>query len=478
MSSLQRRRLVLATAAAALGAAGARAQPAPAFAAADLQHAERLREQGLADANAWRLLRELCIRVGARPAGSEADARARAWALAALAELGLPRVREQRFGLRVWQRGTSSAALLLPGAAEPDALVVAALGNSVATPAEGLEAAIAWYPDLAALKADGSDRARGRIVVLGTITEAARDGRGYGAAFPSRAEGPSEAARRGAVAFGVRSLGTSRERIAHTGALTYAIGLPRIPAFALSVPDAERLAALHAQGDAVIPPRLRLNLQSRSDVEADSGNVIAEIPGSERPEQVVLLSAHLDSWDLGQGAVDDGAGVAIVSAAAALIARGGRPPRRTVRLVLFGNEENGFDGARRYGDQHGNEPHQWVGESDFGAGRIWQLRTRVQPAALPLVAELAGVLAPLGIEWPGPGANDGTPGPDAAVLARRFRWPALALRQDGSRYFDVHHTVNDTLDRVDPSTLPQNVAAWAASAWLAAQAPLDFFPPP
>lgn len=442
----------------------------PSFSAADLALAERLRDQALTDPHAWRLLRELCTQVGARPAGSEADARAQAWAVQALRGLGLSQVRAEPFELRVWQRGPASAELLAPQA-QP--LVILALGNSVATPPEGLQAEVAWYPDLAALRADGSDRARGRIVVVGEETRRTRDGAGYAASFPARANGPVEAARRGALAYGVRSLGTSRDRVAHTGALNYGLGQPRIPAFALSVPDAERLAALHAQGRVM---RLRLSLQSRSDVDARSANVIAEIPGTDLAQQVVLISAHLDSWDLGQGAVDDGAGVAIVSAAAGLIARAGRPPRRTVRVVLFGNEENGFDGARRYGDAHGQQPHQWVGESDFGAGAVWQLRARVRPAALPLVARMARVLAPLGVEWPATGANDGTPGPDAAVLARRFRWPAVQIRQDGSSYFDVHHTVNDTLERVDPATLPSNVAAWAVTAWLAAQSPLDFFP--
>jgi hypothetical protein len=153
-------------------------------------------------------------------------------------------------------------------------------------------------------------------------------------------------------------------------------------------------------------------------------------------------------------------------------------PRRTVRVVLFGNEENGFDGARAYGDRYGRVQHQWVGESDFGAGRVWQMKSRVSPAALPLVAQMAQLLSPLGVAWPAEGANTGSPGPDAGVLMRRHKWPALQLSQDGTHYFDVHHTVNDTLDRIDPATLPQNVACWAVTAWLAAQSPLPFGPPP
>ena len=293
--------------------------------------------------------------------------------------------------------------------------------------------------------------------------------------MPARVNGAVEAARRGALALGIRSIGTDRERIAHTGAMRYEIGVPRIPAFAVSVPDAESLAALHAQGQSL---RIQLQLQATSDVEATTHNVIGEVAGTDLAHEIVLISAHLDSWDLGQGAVDDAAGVAIVTAAAALLQRLGARPRRTVRVVLFGNEENGFDGARAYGDRYGQVPHQWVGESDFGAGRVWQLRSRVKAAALPLVERMAQLLAPLGVAWPAEGANQGSPGPDAGVLMRRHKWPALQLSQDGTNYFDVHHTVHDTLERIDPDTLPQNVACWAVTAWLAAQSPIGFGPPP
>lgn len=171
------------------------------------------------------------------------------------------------------------------------------------------------------------------------------------------------------------------------------------------------------------------------------------------------------------GAIDDGAGVAIVLAAAAQIQRLGVKPRRTVRVVLFGNEENGFDGARDYGNRYGEAPHQLVAESDFGSGRVWRSAFRVQPAARPLAEKIGRQLAPLGVEWSGQEANAG---PDAGVLMRRFKWPALQLGQDGTKYFDVHHTDNDTLDKVERDSLPQNVAAWAVSAWLAAQSPLPF----
>ncbi|KPF49650.1 hypothetical protein IP87_15555 [beta proteobacterium AAP121] len=456
-------------------APAAAAEAAPAYSPADLQHAARLRDAGLADGDAWRLVQQLCNEVGPRPAGSPGDAKAVAWAQQALRALQLQNVRAEPVPLRVWVRGPASAALVAP-VAEP--LVMVALGNSVATPEAGIEAEVAWYPDFAALAADTSERARGRIVFIDQKTERSRDGRGYGAAVPARSRGAVEAAKRGALALGIRSIGTDRERIAHTGAMRYEIGLPQIPAFAISVPDAERLAALQAGGATL---RLRVQLQSRSGVEAVSHNVIAEVLGAELPEEIVLLGAHLDSWDLGVGALDDGAGVAIVSAAAGVLQRlaqqTGRRPRRTVRVVLFANEENGFDGALAYGDRYKQQVHQLVSESDFGAGAVYALRSRVQPQALPLFGALAEVLAPLGVAWPEAGRNEGSPGPDAALLMRRHRWPAVQLAQDGTTYFDVHHTVHDTLERIVPAELAQNVACWAATAWLAAQSPLRWSAP-
>jgi hypothetical protein len=419
----------------------------------------------LGDGLAWRLVESLCTEIGPRPAGSEADARAVAWALSQARSLGFERAWADPVPLRVWQRGPGSAELTAPHRRR---LVMVALGNSAATPPEGLEADVVVYPDLAALRADESGRARGRIVFIDQKMERTLDGSGYGAAVPARVQGPVEAARKGAVALVLRSIGTDRDRVAHTGAMSVDPRVPPLPAAALSAPDADVLARLHASGQ---PLRLRLVVQAVSGVEALTHNVIAEVRGSELPEEIVLLGAHLDSWDVGQGALDDGAGVAIVMAAAQQIVQLARRPRRTVRVVLFGNEENGFDGARDYGTRYAGIRHQLVGESDFGAGRVWRLRSRINPSALPAVAGMANVLAPLGVQA---GDNQGNPGPDAALLMRRHRWPAVELSQDGTHYFDVHHTDNDTLDRIDPVVLRQNVACWAAVGWLAAQSRLSF----
>jgi carboxypeptidase Q len=447
----------------------------PSFSHADLAHAALLADMGMADRQAWTLVQQLSKDIGARPAGSPADAKAAAWAHAAMRAAGLQNVRADSFPLRVWQRGAASARLVSP-VAEP--LVMVALGNSVAAPTGGIEAEVAWYDNIEALKADTSDRARGRIVFIDQKTERFIDGRGYGVAVNARTGGPIEAAKRGAVALALRSISTmsgdKAERIAHTGATRYEVGVPRIPAFAVSVPDADRMAALNASGKTL---RLQFTLDARSDVEATSQNVIGEIPGTDLANEIVAIGGHLDSWDLGQGAQDDGAGVAITMAAAALLKRAGKAPRRTVRVVLYGNEENGFDGARDYGDRYKDQPHQLIAESDFGGGRIWQMKSRVQRAAEPLAIEIAQVLFALGVQVSAKGINDGNPGPDAALLMRRHKWPAWQLMQDGTKYFDIHHTVHDTLDRIEPAALSQNTACWAVLAWLAAQSPLPFGPP-
>lgn len=455
---------------AALAAAGCAQQPAArgVFSADDLAHAELLRSRGLADTQAYALVESLVSEVGARPAGSAADARAVDWAMAQLKRLGLAQVRAEPVNMQVWQRGAAQARLVSPYA---HTLVAAALGNSIGTPAGGLEAELAYYESLDALKADTTDRARGRIVFIDQKTERTRDGRGYGLAVAARATGAVEAARRGGVAVAIRSIGTDRDRFAHTGAMRYDLQVPKVPAFAVSVPDADLIARLQARGQ---PLKLQFTLDARV-VSAASANVVAEVPGTDLADEVVLLGAHLDSWDLGHGALDDGAGVGIVCAAARLLHDAGRRPRRTVRVVLFANEENGFDGANAYAERHEGVKHQLVGESDFGAGRAWRLRTRVREEALPAVADMARMLAPLSIAHAG---NEGSPSPDANVLMRRRGWPAVELTQDGTGYFDVHHTENDTLDKVDANALPQNVAAWAVTAWLAAQSPVAFGPLP
>lgn len=438
------------------------AAPTPAgggpLSATDLARAAALRDAALRSPLAWELLQSLVTEVGPRAAGSPGDAKAVAWAQSRMRQLGLAQVRAEPVPLTTWQRGATTAVLTAPSRHE---LVVTALGNSIG--GRELDAELAYYPDFAALRADTTERARGRIVFIDQRTERTRDGSGYSRAVLARFAGAVEAARRGAVAVAIRSLGTDQDRIAHTGAMRYDPQVAAIPAVAVSVPDADLVAQLQASG---APLRMQLRLEATGTVTATSHNVIGEVPGSDLAHEVVLISGHLDTWDISPGAQDNGAGCAISMAAAKVLLDAGHRPRRTVRVVLFANEENGFDGARAYAERYKEVVHQLVGESDFGADRVWRLRSRVAPEALPTVAAIGEVLRPLGIAVEG---NDGSPGPDAAMLMRLRKWPAIELTQDGTRYFDVHHTVADTLDKINPATLPQNIAAWAAVAWLAAQ---------
>lgn len=444
----------------------ARAQPSS-FQASDLAHAATLRDQGLRGRLAYDLMASLVNEVGPRPAGSPNDALAVQWALSQFTRLGFSNIRAEPVSLLAWQRGATTAQLLVPHARE---LVVTALGNTVGTSDTGIESEVAYYADFPALRGDTSDRARGRIVFIDQKVDRTRDGSGYSHAILSRFSGAVEAGRRGALAVAIRSLGTDADRIAHTGSMRYDPQVGPIPAVALSVPDADWIGERAAKGE---PLRMRLHMARTSHVRAMSNNVIAEVPGTDLAREIVLIGAHLDTWDITPGAQDDACGVGIVTAAAKAVLEGRRKPRRTIRVVLFANEENGFDGANGYAAKYKDVPHQLVGESDAGAGKVWRLRSRVRDAALPAIAAMADVLKPLDIAAEG---NHGAPSPDAAVLMRTNKWPALDLTQDVTRYFDVHHTVADTVDKVDPASMAQNVAAWSAVAWLAAQSDVVFGP--
>ena len=464
----RRRHLLALWAGAALLPRQMLAQSIPLWTESDLQQAVALRDAAPVDNLAYRLVDSLVTEVGSRPAGSAADPRAVEWALSNLKALGFSNVRADPVTVKAWRQGPVSVDITAPFAHR---LVATALGNSVGTPTGGLETELAYYPDLATLKADTSDRAKGRIVFINQKTERSRDGSGYGTAVLARSAGAVEAARRGAVAVAIRSIGTDRDRLAHTGGMRYDPQLRQVPALAVSVPDADLIERLQRYGRPVV---MRLNVQTETGLDVTSHNVIAEVPGTDLADEIVLLGAHLDSWHLGHGAIDDGVGVGIVCAAAKRLLDSGKPLRRTVRVVLFANEENGLSGAAAYADQYKSVRHQLVGESDFGAGKMWRMRSKVPANAVPALQQMARMLAPLGIEA---GDNNGSPSPDASLIVRRNHWPGIELTQDGTDYFDWHHTDNDTLDKIDPATLPQNVAAWAVVAWLAAQSTQRFGPP-
>ncbi len=422
--------------------------------------ASRLRAQALADTTAWNVVESLTTEIGPRLAGSEADARAVAWAEAKFRELGFDRVWTEPVTFPKWERRGESARVL---GAHAQPLVVTALGGS---PGGTVEAEIVRFDSLEALQAAPEGALAGRIAFVDHRMERARDGSGYSRGGAVRSRGPSEAIRKGATGFLMRSASTSPNRVANTGITRFDEGLAPIPSAALSLPDADQLTRLLQRG----PVRLRLALDCGWDGEYTSHNVIGEITGREAPQELVLLGAHLDSWDLGTGAIDDASGIGITMAAGHLIGQLPQRPRRTIRVVAFANEEQGLLGGREYARRHaanvGN--HVIAVESDFGAGRIYGFNTSGGEATA--VARIASALAPLGIE---PMAGKGGPGPDISPLARiggAWAW----LGQDGSRYFDLHHNADDTLDKIDPADLAQNAAAYTVFAWLVAESDADF----
>ncbi len=453
--------LAVASALAAAWSLSGAAEVAPPTADELARTAEALRERAGTSDLAYQLVSSLSVEVGPRLAGSPGDARAVQWALAKLRELGFEQVRSEPVTVPHWERGEGSGEIVAP---YPQPVVLAALGGSVATPPAGIEAEVLYVDSLDALRALPEGGAAGKIVFIDGRMEPTRDASGYGRAVAKRGAGPSEASKKGAVALLIRSAGTSDNRIAHTGATREQEGVRRIPAAALSNPDADLVAAQAKSGKTV---RFRLRLTTRVLPDAQSANVIGEIRGREKPEEIVLLGAHLDSWDLGQGALDDGAGCAIVMATAKLIAELPVRPRRTVRVVLFANEEFGLSGARAYAAAHEAELARHVAavEADLGSGALWSFTSGVEEAALPAVETVARLLAPLGIAR---GNNDGQGGADLSPMTAA-RVPLFGLWQDTTLYFDVHHTVNDTLAQVDQAGLQQNVAAHAVFAYAAAE---------
>lgn len=427
---------------------------------ASLDTAAQLRERALGDATAYALIESLTTEIGPRLPGSEADARAVEWARARFAALGYDKVWTEPVTFPKWERRSERAAVVGPHA-QP--LVITALGGS---PAGDVTAGLVRFDSLAALEAADPATLRGKLVFVDVPMARTRDGSGYGAAGPVRSRGPSIAARKGAAGYLMRSIGTSPHRVANTGITRFDADVTPIPAAALSLPDADQLTRLLRLGAVDV----HLALDVGWNGEYTSQNVIAEVTGRERPEEIVLIAGHLDSWDLGTGAVDDASGVGITMAAGHLIAQLPQRPRRTVRVVAFANEEQGLIGARAYAETHGGADviarHVIGAESDFGAGRIYGFNTSAPAGERATSDAIAEVLRPLGIDYL---EDKGSPGPDISPLAAKggaWGW----LGQDGTDYFDLHHNADDTFDKIDPDAVAQNTAAYAVFAWLAAEA--------
>lgn len=450
----------------AAGAAEPLASAVTPLSADSLANAATLRDRHVEPGAAYAIVESLTTEVGPRMAGTEADARAVEWAQQKFKALGFDEVRIEPFSFPYWRRGHERGEVLAPF---PQPLAITALGGSIGTGGMPLEAEILAFDSVAALQAAPDGAAEGKIVFISQRTQRARDGRGYGLSVIGRSSGAVEAAKKGAVGLIIRSISTNTDRFPHTGIMRYAEDVKQIPAAAVSNPDADLLTRMIERGQ---PVRIRLDIDAENRGEAVSYNVIGDIRGRERPEEVVVIGGHLDSWDLGTGALDDGAGVGITMAAGAALLKLDQRPRRTVRVIAWGNEEQGLLGARAYAAAHAGQMAKHVigAESDFGAGRIYALRAGVEPAYWPLLEQIAKVLAPLGIPFEREG---GGPGPDVGPLVQRgVPWAQLA--QDGMDYFDYHHTANDTLDKIDSEALDQQVRAYAVFAYLAAETESGF----
>lgn len=445
------------------------AAPATPIADAYRATATKIIAYARADRGAYDKLTHLTDRIGNRLAGSASLDAAIAWAEGALRADGHD-VRTEKVMVPHWDRGVESARLVAPITRD---LVMLGLGGSVGTPKGGLTAKVVVVHGWDELTAKAAE-VKGAIVLYDTPMPAWTEahGSGYGDIVGFRWAGPSAAARLGAVGVLMRSVTAHSLRTPHTGAMGYAADAPKIPAAAITTEDAELIARLAAVGDV----KVTLSMGARMLPEAPSANVVAELRGRERPDEVVVIGGHLDSWDVGQGAHDDGAGVVHVMQALTTLRALGLVPRRTIRVVLFTNEENGGRGGKGYLAAHADETHVAAIETDSGgfAPRGFAIDVHGDATARARIAELTTLLAPLGATE----LNDDDSGADIGPLVDQLGIVGLGLRTDGRTYFDLHHTAADTLDKVDPQALADGVATIAVMAYVLADLESAIVPAP
>ena len=427
----------------------------PSWLDAHRANAERLMQEALGDQFAWNRLAELTDTFGARFSGTDNLARAIVWATETMKHDGLENVRTEPVMVPRWVRGAESLDMLNP---PQHALPMLGLGGSVGTPPDGIEAEVLVVRSFDDLHQRASE-AKGKIVLFNAAFTS------YGQTNAYRTGGASAAARYGAAGVLVRSIGPVGLRTPHTGNMSYAEGVTRIPAAAITVEDAERMQRLTDRG---VPIRVRLKMEARFEADVESFNVIGEIRGSEFPDEIVLVGGHFDSWDVGTGASDDGVGCIVTWEAARLMKKLGIRPRRTVRVVLFTNEENGLRGANAYRDAHLAEAGQHVLaiESDSGVFAPARLGFTGSAAATKMMNEIATLLAPLGLQNIGTGGG----GADIGPIAAAGKVPMLAYQGDSLRYFTIHHTPADTIDRIAPEEVSKAAAALAVVTYVAADA--------
>jgi len=430
--------------------------------------AERIVKSTLEGNTSWRKLEELCDDIGHRLSGSTNLAKAVEWAVETMKRDGHENVRAERVMVPRWVRGRESATMTVP---REETLHILGLGGSVGTPAEGITAPGLSVRDEAELEVLG-ERARGKIVLFDNSMPqyTVEHGTHYGTTVRFRGRGAVLAAKQGAVACLVRSVTARSLRSPHTGAMRYSNDVAKIPAAAVSTEDAAMISRLQARG---IPVVVNLKMEAQTLEDAPSANVVGELRGRERPEEIVVISGHLDSWDVGQGAHDDAGGCVQAMEAISVLRRLNLVPRRTIRVVLWTNEENGLAGAKQYIKDHADELPNHVAaiESDGGSFRPdgYSLEChdkQKEAAALEQMRQIVKLLAPLGemkAELGGSGADIGAMKPAGVVL--------MGHSVESAIYFDYHHSFADTLDKVDPTELSQNVAVMATVAYVLADMP-------
>ena len=409
-----------------------------------------------ADQFGWDRLAELTDTYGQRLSGSENLNRAIAWAVETMKKDGLENVHTERVMIPKWVRGAESLEITNP---PHHVIPMLGLGGSVATPPAGIEAEVM-------VVSGGDELARRAAHVKGKIVLFNVPYTNYGETVAYRSGGASMAARHGAVGMLMRAVGPVGLRTPHTGGMAYAAEITKIPAAAIPVEDALRIQRLVNRGVAV---RVRLKMAARFDADVESFNVVGELRGSEKPEEIVLVGCHFDSWDPGTGASDDAVGCIVTWEAARLMKKLNIRPKRTVRVVLFTNEENGLRGGNGYRDAHANEAanHVFALESDSGVFAPARLGFTGSDAARKIVAEIATLLSPLGMQDVVPGGG----GADIGPISTLGRVPMMAYSGDPTKYFTIHHTPADTVDRIEPQEVSKAAAAIATMVYVIADMP-------
>jgi len=418
--------------------------------------AARLIGEAMSDTFAWQRLSVLTDAVGNRLSGSPQLERAIRWAVDEMKRDGLENVHTEPAMVPKWVRGAESADIVEPA---HHSIVMLGLGGSVATPPEGIEAELVVVHSFEELDANAA-RARGAIVLFNVPFTT------YGETVRFRSSGASRAAHHGARAALVRSIGPAGLRLPHTGALQYSADAPKIQAAAITAEDADRLQRIADRGARIV---VRLKMEAHFEGDVESANVVGEIRGRDQPDEIVVVSGHLDSWDVGAGATDDGGGCVVTWEALRIMKKLNLRPRRTVRVVLWTNEENGGRGGLAYRDRHRAElsRHVMMLESDGGVFQPTGFGFTGSDRARRTVTEIAALLRGIGADQIGPAGGGADIGP--SVLEAKI--PSVSLDVDGSKYFLIHHTPADTIDKIDPVEMAKCAAAVAVLAYVVADMP-------